>query len=210
MSIRSDLQRWHAAWRALGGEPAYGFELYDELTRCYAETGRAYHTLDHVRDCLAELEAAQGLAERPVEIECALWFHDAIYEPGEADNEARSAAWAARALRAGGAGQAVAGRVAALILATRHPAATPPSSADLALVADVDLSILGRPLAEYDAYARGIRREYAALPDAVYRQGRAEVLRAFLAQERVYRTAFFYARYEAPARRNLARELSSL
>ena len=50
-------------------------------------------------------------AERPDEIEVAIWFHDAVYVPGRADNEEASAALADQALSAGGVAGPVKDRV---------------------------------------------------------------------------------------------------
>ena len=96
-----------------------------------------------------------------------------------------------------------------LVLATRHRS-DPPPSADGAVVADVDLTILGEPPDRFDAYQAAIRREYSWVPSFVYRRRRARLLEGFLARERIYATDRFYERYEAAARRNLARALHDL
>jgi predicted metal-dependent HD superfamily phosphohydrolase len=204
----SDVERWHALWRAFGASEAYDLELWDELQRCYAEFYRVYHTLDHIRDCLGQFDAARHLAARPAEVECALWFHDAVYDPRRPDNEASSARWAVEALRHVGAAAAVQQRVERLILATRHHA--PASGGDAQLVADIDLSILGRSPAEFDRYEDQIRQEYAWLAQEAFSRARSALLQDLLARARIYQTHHFYTRYEAQARRNLARSLQRL
>jgi predicted metal-dependent HD superfamily phosphohydrolase len=206
----TDLERWRAMWAAFGADEAYQLELFDELQRCYAEPGRAYHTLAHIRDCLRQFDLVRPLAGHPHRVECALWFHDVIYDPGRSDSEERSARWAVRALRQAGAPDPVPARVEALILATKHHAPPASPDPDAALVVDIDLAILGRPPAEFDAYEAAIRREYAALPEEDYRRGRAEFVRDLLARPRIYQTDYFFERYEAQARRNLVRSLERL
>ena len=93
-----------------------------------------------------------------------------------------------------------------LILATRHGAspADADSDPDLALLLDLDLSILGADRATYATYAEAIRREYAIVPDAIYRPGRRRVLTEFLARPRIYATPVdLHDLWETAARTNL-------
>ena len=88
----STIARWNATWHELGlSAPP---RLFDELSSRYREEQRAYHTLQHLDECFAQLDSARTLAERPAEVELALWFHDAIYDTRAADSEDQSAAWA--------------------------------------------------------------------------------------------------------------------
>jgi predicted metal-dependent HD superfamily phosphohydrolase len=206
--MMTDLERWHALWSAFGASEAYDLEVWDELQRCYAEFYRAYHTLDHIRDCLSQFDAAQHLAERPEEVECALWFHDAIYDPRRSDNEEGSARWAVEVLRHAGAPGPMQERVKRLILATRHDAAA--TGGDAQLVSDIDLSILGRSPAEFDRYEAQIRQEYAWLAEDVFGRARSALLQDLLARTSLYQTQHFYERYEAQARRNMALSLERL
>ena len=86
-------EEWRRLWTALGAQTING-GLFNQLVRAYGEPQRHYHTLQHLRECLAHWEAASALARRPEEVELALWFHDAVYDPRRSDNEARSAEWA--------------------------------------------------------------------------------------------------------------------
>ena len=95
-----------------------------------------------------------------------------------------------------------------LILATDHR--DQPVRDDERHIADIDLSILGQPEAEYDAYASAIRKEYSHVPDFAYRKGRRSVLRGFLEWTTIFSTREFRDRYESQAHENLNRELAAL
>ncbi len=200
-------ERFSDLWRRLGA-PNEGSRAFDELIGAYREPHRRYHGLDHLRDCLQQLDAAPATGEDRDLAETALWFHDVVYIPGASDNEARSAEWAARALTEAGAPEARIHEVERLIRLTDH--ARPADDSIAALVCDVDLSILGRPPAEFAEYERRIRAEYRQVPDSLYRVGRASVLGGLLARQPLYRSDHFRALYEAPARRNLARSVEAL
>jgi predicted metal-dependent HD superfamily phosphohydrolase len=120
----------------------------------------------------------------------AVLFHDIVYDATRGDNEEASAAVARRWLDG-----AEADAVAAMILATkRHDLATDSVTRTLL---EADLAILWTPSERlYALYADGIRREYAHVPDADYRNGRAAVLAKlrdqltpFLSEERAARLA---------------------
>ena len=176
------------------------------MLRAYAEPHRHYHTGEHIARTLALFDGVRDRLRCPAESELAVWLHDAVYDPRAADNEARSADLAEALLVAGEAAAAVPA-VRALILATRH--AAPPEEHDARYVVDADLAILGADPAEFDRYEAQVRREYAFVPDAEWRERRPRVLRRFLDRARIYETAEFAA-LEAPARANLARSLLRL
>jgi predicted metal-dependent HD superfamily phosphohydrolase len=202
-----DQQRWVELWSRLGAQGS-GASIFAQLAAGYAEPGRAYHTAEHIRDCLAELDLSRDLAQYPDEVEAALWFHDAVYRPGASDNEDQSAELARTALSMGAVPHEVADRTAALVLATRH--AGVPNSPDEQLICDIDLSILGREPGIFDAFERQIRREYACVPEPMYRRERSAVLSGFLRRRSIYQTNQFRHRYEALARANLERLIEKL
>ena len=200
------LARWRAAWQALGGNGAE--PLHAALLARYAEPHRAYHTQQHLAECLALFDTVRGLAERPAEVEIALWFHDALYDVHRHDNEAQSADWAHAALLEAAAAPDAASRVAALVLATRHSVA--PQTPDEQLLVDIDLSILGAAPARFAVYEAQIRAEYAHVQPALFNEKRGAILAGFLARPRLYGNEALHRRFEAPARRNLARALAAL
>jgi predicted metal-dependent HD superfamily phosphohydrolase len=74
----------------------------------------------------------------------------------------------------------------------------------------MDLSILGAPKSAFDSYEAAVRREYAWVDDKAWRSGRAAVLRKFLARPRIFLTEAFRERFEAQARKNIARSIAAL
>jgi predicted metal-dependent HD superfamily phosphohydrolase len=178
------------------------------LVQRYSEEARAYHTLEHVLNCQRELDDWRALAKDPDELEAALWFHDVVYDPRGSGNEPASAEFASVVLNGAGMAAERIEKVERLILATRHDAV--PEAGDSALIVDIDLAILGAPTDQFEQYEQAIRREYAWVPEAVYRVKRAAVLAGFLGRPALYATEVFRERLEAQARLNLARSISRL
>lgn len=198
---------WRDLWRRLGAR-ADPDPAHDALRRAYAEPHRHYHTAEHIARALGLLDGVRDRLDRPDEAELALWLHDVVYDPRADDNEARSAEWAAAMLAAaGGADPAAIARVRGLILATRH--AAPPDDPDARHVVDADLAILGAGETEFERYERQVRREFAFVPEPLWRERRTRLLRRFLERPRLFETAAF-ARLEAAARANLRRSLARL
>lgn len=150
----------------------------------------------------------RDLARHPDSVEAAIWYHDAVYAPGAPDNEERSAQLAMTDLRNGGVSSDIVLQVGRLISSTTHE--KPPEEPDAQLLCDIDLSILGREIAAYDEFERRIRREYARVPETMYRKGRSALLESFLARPSIYATERFRSQYERPARTNIVRALSRL
>lgn len=184
----------------------------------WTEPHRRYHTGEHLAEMLAaldELEAATRLApEDALVARTVAWYHDLAYDPRAApgSNEHRSATLARDHLHHLGADDVVVDAVEAGVLMTathevpadaRHPAVQ-------AAVHDADLWILSAPPGRYAAYRAQVRQEHASVPDNDFRTGRAAVLQAFSARDRLYRTAHAHERWTARARANLRGELAEL
>ncbi len=193
---------WDEAWKGIGRHPPPG--LRQKVQAAWSEEQRHYHDLRHLGECMALWQRWQGQALHAGEVALGLWFHDAVYDPQGADNELKSASWAARSLSAAGAGDEVAQRVFELVMATCHgePALVTERD-DAALLLDIDLAILGSPSERFEGYIQDIRNEYAWVPGRLYRNKRAAVLQGFAARERIYQTAPAAELLEAQAKKNL-------
>jgi predicted metal-dependent HD superfamily phosphohydrolase len=180
------------------------------LRAAYQEPQRRYHDMSHISDCLQDLAAVSGLAdETRLRLAYAIWWHDVVYDPTRNDNEAASADLAQRDLAALGESPETCAEVARLIALTAgHQVGE--DDPEGALLVSIDLAILGRPPEAYDAYARAIREEYAHVPDAFFRPGRAGVLKRMLEAQPLYPDPGYRVRLEAQARANLEREIAEL
>jgi predicted metal-dependent HD superfamily phosphohydrolase len=139
----------------------------------------------------------------------AAWFHDAVYE-GTPSDEQDSARLAVSALDELLPEPATARRVGEMIVATRPTAAPAIADAPLAQLLDSDLSIFAAGEHRYRDYTAAVREEYAHVPDAAFRAGRAEILRGYLSHSTIYRTAAARTLWEARARENLTAEIDRL
>lgn len=182
-------------------------DVFNRLAQAYGEDGRHYHNQTHVAECLGHFSSCKELAERPAEIEVALWFHDAIYDTKSGDNEERSADWASEYLNAEGVAQPVVDRIHQMIVATKTHES---SSADESLLLDIDLGILGATRAAFEEYDAAIRSEYSWVPLEQYVAGRLAILKAFLGRQKIYQTDHFGRILEANARLNLAAKIDEL
>lgn len=155
-----------------------------------ASPRRHWHGLLHHALMLRAVARAGHDALATRRLVLAVLFHDIVYDATRSDNEEASAA-VARSWLDGEEADAV----AAMILATkRHDLATDGVTRTLL---EADLAILWTPSERlYAFYADGIRAEYAHVPEADYRSGRAAVLAKlrdqlapFLDRERAARLA---------------------
>lgn len=196
--MRAILQNWQSLWQRCG-MTGDALAWHEKLLSAYSEPQRAYHTLQHLEECLCILDEARqtGLIAKPDLIEMALWFHDAVYDAKGSENEELSAQMAVEAL-----GESDLSReVARLILLTKaHQLG---EGADDAWIIDIDLGIFAQPLERVLEYERQIRAEYAWVPQEVYAEKRAEILRGFLARPQIYLTAWARERFDERARENL-------
>ncbi|MGC4894935.1 HD domain-containing protein [Micromonospora sp. DT31] len=204
--------RWRDAARAAGATDPAGVERAGErLLAGWREPHRRYHTEAHLRAVLDVVDTYADQARRPDLVRLAAWCHDAVHDPraGGDANERASADLAGALLTAAGLPATAVTGVRRLVLLTAGHVLGP-DDPDGALLCDADLAVLAGPPQAYRRYARAVRQEYAHVPAADFRAGRAAVLRHLLALPALYRLPEPHARWEARARANLTGELADL
>ncbi len=204
--------RWNKLCHALGIE-ADQQEL-QRLYSAYSEPQRAYHTLQHLEECLKHLDRYLLRHPSPNDyalVEIALWYHDAIYQPIAQHNERNSAQWAVDFLSRSGVNTIMCEQVDALIMATCHQQGQQQNmNHNQQLLVDIDLAILGANRERFEEYEQQVREEYKRIPRFIYRKKRQAVLQSFLTLPRIYHTQWFYAQFEQQARKNLVSSIHSL
>ncbi|WP_246486694.1 HD domain-containing protein [Kribbella qitaiheensis] len=183
--------------------------LGDDLLARYAEQQRHYHDQRHLTEMLEAIDKLADLADDADTVRLAAWFHDAIYEPTAepGENEEVSAQLAELELSAYGVPAEQVEEVGRLIrLTAKHDC--DPDDANGAVLCDADLRILSLPADRYDEYAVGIREEYGHIGDRDFARGRMTFLQG-LAGTALYATSRGHENWEAAARENVDRELTT-
>lgn len=183
-------------------------KTFEALIKAYTEPHRAYHTLAHITACFGHLDDVRSEAENPHDIELALWFHDAVYQPFSKTNEEDSAEWAKEFMGLAGLPQLSRDAVYNHIIITKEHVA--PDNSDARLLLDIDLSILGTRTEVYDQFEKDVRFEYQKVPGFLFRRKRKEILKGFLERDHIYQTEHFQSKLETQARINLSRAIASL
>jgi len=175
-------------------------EIFNILIAAYSEKQRAYHTVQHIYECLNLLESIRSELNDAHAVALALWFHDSIYDPKAKDNELKSAElfeqYMAQYLPVN-----TVQKIKRWILATQKHALT--NETDLQFLLDIDLSILAATPERFIQYEQQIQKEYAWVNPEVYSIKRKEVLAHFYQTEPLYQTTYFQKNFELNAKQNL-------
>lgn len=208
-----DAVRWEKLCQSL--HIAVDAEEFARLDQAYAEPQRGYHTAQHINECLARLDWALAQQDCPALssseqaiVAAALWYHDAVYQPTQHDNEIKSADWALAFLGKAGVPAGQCELLHSLIMATSHGES--PQETPHQLLVDIDLSILGASPERFAEFGQQIRHEYSRVPLELYRKRRGELLRFFLAKPRLYCLDIFRDAQELQARQNLTLAIAEL
>ena len=183
-------------------------EYWGEIEKQYSNKKRHYHTLQHLENLLAQLTAIKSEMKNWEVILFSLYYHDVIYNVLKSDNEEKSAEFFEEKSKQIAIDIELVQLCKKQILATKsHIVAT---DTDTNYFTDADLSVLGQDWETYSTYYKNVRKEYAIYPDFVYNPGRKKVLNHFLSMDRIFKTDYFYNKFEVQAKINLLEELNSL
>jgi predicted metal-dependent HD superfamily phosphohydrolase len=189
-------------------DPALRLKLWTELEVNYSSAKRHYHTFHHLESLLHVLRPVRDVIQDWDTMMFTLFYHDAVYVATKSDNEEKSAALAVERMSELGVPREMIDRCKSQILATKKHLTD--INEDTNYFTDADLSVLGLPWPAYQQYALGVRKEYSMYPDLLYRPGRHKVLKHFLNMPRIFKTDYFFAKFDEHARQNLKRELQTM
>lgn len=183
-------------------------ELWLEIETHYSGKERYYHTLGHLDHLLKQVTAVKSELTDWNTILFTLFYHDVIYDALKSDNEEKSAELAEKRMQQLQVPSKIIASCNEQILATKSHIKS--ENPDTNYFTDADLSVLGQDWEVYSAYFNHVRKEYAVYPDLIYNPGRKKVLQHFLDMERIFKTDYFFEKYEEQARENLEKEMSVL
>ncbi len=215
--------RERAAPQGIAAKPGW----WADVAGRHLEPPRAYHGIRHVTEVLAHWSAVDhdGLwadgapgdstGTDRVASWVAVLLHDAVYEAGQPDNEARSAelvaGWVHNWLELPCTLVTdIVNRARQLILKTAEHGRLRASEVDstTALFLDCDMAILGASAERFDQYCDQIAREYADVASTpVFEAGRTAFLQRLLTQP-IYLSDRFRDALEERARANIERVLA--
>lgn len=180
-------------------------KIFNKLIAAYSQKQRAYHTIQHLYECLVLVETIRSELNDSNAVALALWFHDAVYDPQAKDNELKSAELFEQYL-------AQDLQIDHIQKIKRWIAATqkhePTEELDLQFLLDIDLAILAASAERFVEYEQQIQQEYAWVDPDVYSIKRKEVLAHFYQTESLYQTEYFQQNFEQKAKQNLKQILN--
>ena len=172
---------------------------------------RYYHTFDHAMNVALVAEKYPLWADRQAAILAAL-YHDAVYEPGNPENEFLSAALLHSHMRER-CPPLTLYRAEKLIVLTAHhfTLSRYELNEDDCAFLDCDLAGLAAPWADFVEQNRNIDAEFLSIHshDEVL-SGRRKFLQGMLDRPRIFSSKFGHSRYEDLARANIKRALEEL
>lgn len=184
----------------------------EELVTRWTSPDRHFHNLRHVINMLARVDELADESHNPDVMRLAAWYHGCVfctaqestYRRNGGEDEAASAAYAAKSLQALGVPDQTVDRVCALILnLKRHNLAK--NDIDAQALSDADLGALAVEPQQYKSYRMAVREEYAHIPIEDYLRARLSIITRLLDRESLFSSPLG-ARWELPARENLEAE----
>ena len=186
-------------------------DVWRDIHAYYGEDHRAYHTLEHINYCLKALDQAINEVDQPEAVELSIWFHDIIFQPGQANNEQKSAEFF-QTVSEGILPDTLRLHVTQLILATmhHHHNISPPTSSDSQFMVDIDLSSFGLDEDAFGENTQALRQEQPELSDEEFQRSTARFFKSLLDRQRIFYTPYFFEQLEDKARQNIKNALQHL
>ncbi len=192
--------------RTYTDDETYIAECWKEIYASYTGKSRYYHNLGHLNNMISELNEIESSVTELDTILFSIYYHDIVYKSTETDNEYQSAKLFEK--RISNTHFPKIQNCYKQIEATKEHKTSVDKDTNILL--DLDLSILGKDKSEYQEYCSNIRKEYSIYPDSMYHPGRKKALNHLLELDVIFKTDYFFDKYEEKARKNMAFELSQL
>jgi predicted metal-dependent HD superfamily phosphohydrolase len=183
-------------------------QLWNEIETTYSHPKRHYHTLHHLEHLLDELSSVKERIQDWNTVLFSVFYHDIVYNPLRRDNEERSVVITENRLQSIDVPANIIEACKKQIMCTKTH--EPCKDNDSDFFTDADLSILGQSENIYKEYASAVRKEYALYADNLYYPGRKAVLNHFLGMDKIFKTDWFFNKYEKQARQNMQQELETI
>ncbi|WP_024769897.1 HD domain-containing protein [Aquimarina macrocephali] len=182
--------------------------LWVDVVKYHGKKNRYYHNLSHLEHLYHKLIEVKNDIKDWNMILFALFYHDYIYNVLKQDNEEQSAKKATEILHSLSIDKHQIHLCKEIILATKGHHVS--ENNDINHFTDADLSILGSDWKNYEIYYKNVRKEYKYYPDFMYNKGRIKVLNHFINMPAIFKSEYFYKRFEANAKQNLQQEIDLL
>jgi predicted metal-dependent HD superfamily phosphohydrolase len=181
-------------------------QISNDIFQGYQESSRHYHNLEHIQNCLWELDNLEKPGIDKKSIELAFWYHDVIYSPLSKTNELDSAKKMQEQL---GKLKTKCNLENVYQMIISCPSAGHELTESAKYFIDIDFSILGQREFEYMAYMQNIRLEFHLVPKETFDNKRKEFLQSLL-KRGIFLTQEFRTRYEERAINNITHELREI
>ena len=154
------------------------FHYFDQLSFLYNQKDRYYHNLVHIRNFLDLKDAFSDQIEEPLLFELAIWYHDAVYDAQNNDNEQQSFLLVQDHFKKFLDSKQMI-HLDHFIMSTEGH--FPKSNdSDVCYFLDFDLAILATEEDIYKLYSDAIWKEYKRIYSrAIYEKGRKKILTNF-------------------------------
>lgn len=151
---------------------------WNKILLNYSSHNRYYHTLEHLDELLSYSQKLNlNLFEYQVVI-LSIFFHDYVYDPQSAMNEEDSATEFLAFAEEVSLHPDISAAVQKFIIATKNHS-NENNDPLLTLFLDLDLSILAASPDRFMRYEKEIRKEFLFVPDELYTQERAKIMKKF-------------------------------
>lgn len=181
-----------------------------QLSTLYTQPHRTYHNINHINECLVELEniPSELLKVREYHyhdhtlIETAIWYHDAVYNPYSKRNEIESAALLPPIPFSNK--MSLPELVRDIILATaKHIITQDKLSFAAQVMLDIDLAGFGQETQICLQNGENVRKEYYKTPELDFQKGRLNFIQTISKRESLYYTDYFKEKYHVQSQKNL-------